>query len=124
MRPCSGAITSVYGQRWGRMHRGIDLCGRHGITVVAVADGVVILAGRGLSGYGNQVQIRHTDGSVSSYSHLSAFLVRGGRVSAGTPIGRTGSTGNVTGPHLHFEITVGGSHVDPQSYLRRKGVSI
>jgi murein DD-endopeptidase MepM/ murein hydrolase activator NlpD len=124
VRPCAGAMTSAYGQRWGRMHRGIDLCGRHGVLVVAAGDGVVIHAGQGLSGYGNQIQIRHTDGSVSSYSHLSAFLVRGGRVSAGTPIGRTGSTGNVTGPHLHLEIKVGGVHVDPQSFLRRHGVSI
>ena len=124
VRPCNGAITSYYGQRWGRMHRGIDLCGRYGVTVVAAGDGVIIHAGQGLSGYGTQIQIRHSDGSVSSYSHLSRMLVRSGRVSAGTPIGLTGSTGNVTGPHLHFEVKVGGSHVDPQSFLRRKGVSI
>lgn len=124
VRPCAGAMTSGYGQRWGRMHRGIDLCGRYGVLVVAAGDGVVIHAGQGLSGYGNQVRIRHRDGSVSSYSHLSAFLVRGGRVSAGTPIGRTGSSGNVTGPHLHLEVQVGGAHVDPQSFLRRRGVYV
>lgn len=123
VRPCVGAMTSDYGQRWGRMHRGIDLCGRYGITIVAASDGVVISAAR-MSDYGIQIQIRHASGAVTSYSHMSALLVRGGRVSAGTPIGRTGATGNVTGPHLHFEVKIGGSQVDPTSYLRQRGVYV
>jgi murein DD-endopeptidase MepM/ murein hydrolase activator NlpD len=124
VRPCAGAMTSPYGERWGRMHRGIDLCGHYGVTVVAAGDGVVILAGQGLSGFGNQVQIRHSDGSVTSYSHLSRILVHGGRVSAGTPIGRTGSTGHVTGPHLHFEVKIGGVNVNPRPWLAARGVYV
>jgi murein DD-endopeptidase MepM/ murein hydrolase activator NlpD len=124
VRPCRGALTSGYGPRWGRMHRGVDLCGNHGIPVYAAGDGVVIHAGYGLSGYGKQVQIRHANGAVTSYSHLSAITVSGGRVSAGTLIGRTGSTGNVTGPHLHLEVKVNGVAVNPSSWFRARGVNL
>lgn len=92
-----------------------------------MASGTVVSAGWG-GAYGYQVVIRHSDGKYSQYAHLSALHVREGRhVSAGQRIARSGSTGNVTGPHLHFEIRTGpgyGSDIDPLVYLRAGGVRV
>ncbi|MEU6872936.1 transglycosylase family protein [Streptomyces sp. NPDC046751] len=108
-------------------HTGVDFPVPTGTSIRAVASGTVVSAGWG-GAYGYQVVIRHGDGKYSQYAHLSALHVREGRhVSAGQRIARSGSTGNVTGPHLHFEIRTGpgyGSDIDPLAYLRAGGVSV
>lgn len=123
VKPVNGAMTSGFGQRKSfktnngaaasRNHRGVDYGAPEGAQVSAVADGEVVFAGK-RGGYGNQVRVRHADGSVSTYSHLSAMGVKvGARVGRGSGIGAVGQTGNATGPHLHFELIRDGKHVDP-----------
>ncbi|MGW3732988.1 transglycosylase family protein [Streptomyces sp. NPDC005148] len=108
-------------------HTGVDFPVPTGTSVKAVASGTVVSAGWA-GAYGYEIVIRHSDGKYSQYAHLSALLVREGQhVSGGRRIARSGSTGNVTGPHLHFEIRTGpgyGSDVDPLSYLRAGGVNV
>ena len=114
--PLNGAINSYYGPRWGRMHTGIDIDGTTGQPVVASASGTVILASS-YSGYGNAVIIDH-GGIQTLYAHLSAFDVsEGQQISQGKIVGRVGCTGSCTGDHLHFEVRVNGSPVDPLDYL-------
>jgi murein DD-endopeptidase MepM/ murein hydrolase activator NlpD len=115
--PLNGAINSGYGPRWGGMHTGLDIDGYTGQPVVASKDGRVILSS-GYSGYGNTVIIDHGGGIATLYAHLSAFDVSAGSsVSQGQVVGRVGCTGSCTGDHLHFEVRVNGSPVDPLSYL-------
>ncbi|MFI6950066.1 transglycosylase family protein [Streptomyces sp. NPDC050422] len=108
-------------------HTGVDFPVPTGTSVKAVAPGTVVSAGWG-GAYGYQIVIRHGDGKYSQYAHLSSLLVRSGQhVGGGQRIARSGSTGNVTGPHLHFEIRTGpgyGSDVDPLAYLRAGGVKV
>jgi murein DD-endopeptidase MepM/ murein hydrolase activator NlpD len=116
------------GSSWSKgYHTGVDFPVPTGTSVKAVAAGHVVSAGWGGS-YGYQVVVRHADGRYSQYAHLSAISVKDGQsVGAGQRIGRSGSTGNVTGPHLHFEVRTGpgfGSDVDPLAYLRAGGVRI
>ncbi|MBS3939690.1 MAG: peptidoglycan DD-metalloendopeptidase family protein [Actinobacteria bacterium] len=112
-----GPVTSEYGPRWGRMHQGIDVGGGTGTPIGASKAGRVIFAGW-QGGYGNLVLIDHGDGVVTAYAHQNALAVSSGRsVSRGETIGYVGSTGNVTGPHLHQEFRVNGSPVDPRQYL-------
>ncbi|WP_128981886.1 peptidoglycan DD-metalloendopeptidase family protein [Streptomyces roseicoloratus] len=116
------------GSSWSSgYHTGVDFPVPTGTSVRAVADGKVVSAGWG-GAYGYQVVIRHEDGRYSQYAHLSALTVREGqRVNAGQRIARSGSTGNSSGPHLHFEVRTGpgyGSDIDPLAYLRARGVSI
>lgn len=121
--PVNGPVSSGYGPRTrpnaraSADHKGIDYAIPEGSPVASAAPGVVIFAGtRG--NYGNRVVVRHADGSESSYSHLSRFDVReGDQVEAGQVVARSGSTGNVTGPHLHFEVRQGGAFVDPRLIL-------
>ena len=124
VRPSGGPLTSPYGSRWGRMHRGLDFGAGYGSPVRAAFDGVVVSAGYDGGGYGRQVRIRHAGGVVTTYSHLSRIVVGGGRVKAGDVIGKVGSSGNSTGPHLHFEVLVGGANVNPRPFLRTRGVSV
>jgi murein DD-endopeptidase MepM/ murein hydrolase activator NlpD len=95
--------------------------------VKAVASGTVVSAGWG-GAYGYQIVIHHADGRYSQYAHLSQISVKAGqKVNSGQRIGRSGSTGNATGPHLHFEIRTGpvyGDDIDPLAYLRSHGVSV
>ena len=120
--PISGArMSSGFGMRFHpllqrtRMHAGVDFAARTGTPVLSVAPGTVIFAGRN-GGYGNQVQVRHANGIVTTYGHLSGFAARAGeRVAAGEKIGFVGSTGLSTGPHLHYEVHVGGRAVNPRS---------
>ncbi|MZF87757.1 transglycosylase family protein [Streptomyces sp. SID5643] len=129
--PVNASLGTPYrkaGSSWSKgYHTGIDFPVPTGTTVKSVASGSVVSAGWGGS-YGYQVVVRHTDGRYSQYAHLSAISVRDGQsVSAGQRIGRSGSTGNSSGPHLHFEVRTGpgfGSDVDPVAYLRAGGVRI
>jgi murein DD-endopeptidase MepM/ murein hydrolase activator NlpD len=99
-------------------HTGIDMVAPFGSPVYAADDGVVALVGSSSSGYGNYVVIAHSGGFDTLYGHLSASLVKVGQaVTQGTPVGLEGSTGNSTGPHLHFELRVGQRPVDPTPYL-------
>ncbi|KUN16394.1 peptidase [Streptomyces corchorusii] len=123
-----GTGYHVAGSHWSKgYHTGIDFLVPTGTSVKAAAAGRVVAAGWGGS-YGYQVVIRHADGRYTQYAHLSAIAVRDGQsVTAGQRIGRSGATGNVTGPHLHFEVRTGpgfGSDVDPLAYLRAGGVRI
>ncbi|MFJ9624819.1 transglycosylase family protein [Streptomyces sp. NPDC101181] len=108
-------------------HTGVDFPVPTGTSVKAVASGRIVSAGWA-GAYGYEVVIRHADGKYSQYAHLSAVHVRSGQsVSGGQRIARSGSTGNSTGPHLHFEIRTGpgyGSDVDPLAYLRAGGVRV
>ena len=105
-------------------HTGIDLVERFGSPVFAADDGIVAVVGSSGSGYGNYVVIAHAGGFDTLYGHLSSILVRAGqRVTQGTPVGLEGSTGNSTGPHLHFELRVGQKPVDPAPYLPPGGPS-
>ncbi|PSN11251.1 hypothetical protein C7293_24990 [filamentous cyanobacterium CCT1] len=117
--PTQGTFTSGYGWRWGRMHRGIDIAGPVGTPIVAAASGVVVRSGWNSGGYGNLVDIRHADGSMTRYAHNSRLLVREGQqVRQGQQISEMGSTGYSTGPHLHFEIHPPNSGaVNPMAYL-------
>ena len=122
-------ISSIFGGRrhpvlgtW-RQHKGTDYAAAMGTPVRSVGDGVVIFAGR-KGGYGNVIDIRHRNGYVSRYGHLRGFAkgIHGGtRVSIGSTIGYVGMTGLATGPHLHFEILVGGVQRDPRVALRMQG---
>jgi murein DD-endopeptidase MepM/ murein hydrolase activator NlpD len=115
--PTSGVLTSPYGWRWGTMHQGIDIGAPSGTPIYAAAGGTVFFSGW-MGGYGNLILIDHGDGRVTAYAHQSSLAVSGGPVGRGQLIGYVGSTGDSTGPHLHFEVRVNGSAVDPMRYLR------
>jgi murein DD-endopeptidase MepM/ murein hydrolase activator NlpD len=117
--PARGVLTSGYGPRWGRMHRGIDIAAPTGTPIHAAASGEVISAGWNSGGYGNLVEIRHPDGSMTRYAHNSKLLVRkGDRVEQGQQVALMGSTGFSTGPHLHFEVHPAGSGAtNPMAFL-------
>ena len=115
--PVSGPVTSPFGWRWGRMHEGIDIAVSSGTPVHAAASGTVIYAGW-MSGYGNLVAIDHGGGLSTAYGHNTSVAVAVGQhVNQGEVIAYSGSTGHSTGPHVHFEVRVGGSPVDPLGYL-------
>lgn len=115
--PTSGTVTSGFGPRWGRMHEGLDIAAPTGTPVTAAASGTVIVAG-GQGGYGNLVVIDHGGGLATAYAHQSRLAVQvGDSVTQGGVVGYVGSTGNSTGPHLHFEVRVGGAARDPVPYL-------
>ncbi len=120
--PARGVLTSGYGWRWGRMHRGIDVAAPVGTPVVAAAAGVVQSAGWNSGGFGNLVDIRHPDGSLTRYAHNSRLLVRVGQeVAQGEQIAAMGSTGYSTGPHVHFEIHLPSQGaVNPSTHLARR----
>jgi murein DD-endopeptidase MepM/ murein hydrolase activator NlpD len=123
-----GTPYRAAGSAWSKgYHTGIDFPVTTGTSVKAVAAGHIVSAGWGGS-FGYQVVIRHADGRYTQYAHLSAISVKDGQsVVAGQRIGRSGSTGNSTGPHLHFEVRTGpgfGSDIDPVAYLRAGGVRI
>ena len=116
--PLQAPVESPFGPRGIGFHPGIDLSASKGTPVGAAAAGRVVFAGFDGGGYGNLVEIAHGDGVLSMYAHLSAFAVRLGQsVVTGTRVGRVGSTGESTGPHLHFEVRVRGAAVDPVSAL-------
>lgn len=118
------SVTSGFGQRWGTLHAGVDLAAPSGTPIFAARTGTVELA-RWYGGYGYAVIIDHGNGVSTLYGHNSRLLVSAGqRVTAGQRITLMGSTGDSTGPHLHFEVHLGGNPVDPVPYLRQRGVRI
>jgi murein DD-endopeptidase MepM/ murein hydrolase activator NlpD len=111
-------VTGVY-----KLHGGIDLAADAGTPVRSISGGEIISAGSE-GGWGNIIRIRHWDGTVTWYAHLSSFDRTSGSVDPGEIIGRVGSTGNSTGPHLHFEVHPdGGDPVDPVPWLADRGVN-
>jgi len=123
VRPVGGSITSGYGWRWGRMHRGLDFAGNYGAPIYAAYDGVISFAGP-KGGYGNQVIVDHSGGIQTTYGHMSSIVVASGKVRAGQLIGKIGSTGYSTGPHLHFEVRINEEQVNPWGYLIARGVRL
>jgi murein DD-endopeptidase MepM/ murein hydrolase activator NlpD len=125
--PLGTAVSSAYGWRSdpftgeARFHRGVDLRASYGTEVPAASGGTVVSAGqRGT--YGNLVVVRDAQGVETRYAHLSATLVKEGDViAAGTSIGRVGSSGRSSAPHLHFEVLVNGERVDPARWAGRVG---
>lgn len=116
--PASGRISSTFGQRWGRMHNGLDIAVNTGTPVKAAADGKVTFAGWNGS-YGILVTIDHGNNVETRYAHNSRVNVKVGQtVTRGQVIAYSGNTGNSTGPHLHFEIRYRGNPVNPQNYLK------
>lgn len=124
--PTNGTLSSSYGRRWGRLHAGLDFAAPVGTEIRAVASGLVVHAGP-KGGYGEQVAVRHPQGTFTTYSHMSRVLVRPGLVRVGQVLGLVGSTGRSTGPHLHFEVRPDGLEepaVDPAPWLRSRGVRL
>lgn len=120
MWPVAAPISSYFGPRWGRNHAGVDLAANTGVPIQAARAGTVVLAGT-VSGYGETVILEHTDGTRTLYAHCSRLLVRAGQsVKQGDRIAEVGSTGQSTGPHLHFEIIVNGKPRDPLLYLPKR----
>jgi murein DD-endopeptidase MepM/ murein hydrolase activator NlpD len=115
--PVNGPVTSPFGWRWGRMHEGIDIGVGYGTPIHAAGSGTVVYAGWE-SGYGNLTVIDHGGGLATAYGHQSSISVSNGQhVDQGQVIGYVGCTGHCFGPHLHFEVRVNGSPVDPLGYL-------
>lgn len=115
--PLRGRITSEFGMRWGRFHSGIDIAAAHGTAIKAAAPGTVSMVGFA-GGYGLMVTLSHDNGTATLYAHASRVLVKvDQRVRRGQTIALVGNTGNSTGPHLHFEVIVGGRSVDPLKHL-------
>lgn len=120
VNPISGHITSRYGAREDirdHTHQGLDIAAKIGTPIKAVADGTITHSGT-MGGYGNLIIIDHGNGITSYYGHCNKLYKKvGAKVSAGDVIAEVGSTGNSTGPHLHFEIRQNGKYVNPQKYL-------
>jgi murein DD-endopeptidase MepM/ murein hydrolase activator NlpD len=109
-------------ERHGRLHEGVDIAAPAGKPVVAVADGVITKAGQNGS-YGRYVEVRHAEGLVSFYAHLGRIDERakaGVAVKAGTMLGKVGSSGTSTGPHLHFEMRQNDRPLNPVSFIGRE----
>lgn len=114
--PVNGPVSSVFGPRWGRLHAGVDISSPAGTPIRAAKAGTVALASP-YGGYGNFICISHEGGLSTCYAHLSSYSVTSGSVSQGQVIGLVGCTGNCFGDHLHFEVRINGSPVNPLGYL-------
>lgn len=121
--PSCNIVTSKFGMRYHpisksyAMHYGVDIGGSYGVSIIA-ADGGTVITSKYSSSYGNYIVISHGNGKTTLYAHMSSRLVKeGATVTQGQTIGKLGSTGASTGPHLHFEVTVNGSRVDPLKYF-------
>ncbi len=115
-------VSSEFGPRWGREHRGMDMAGAVGKPIYAAAPGTVVYAGNGLRGYGNVVILQHDDSTTSLYAHNDRLLVREGEtVRQGERIAKLGNTGRSTGPHLHFEIRRNDVAKNPRQFLPKSG---
>ncbi|MCA2218573.1 M23 family metallopeptidase [Jidongwangia harbinensis] len=121
-----GAVTSCFGPRWGRLHAGVDLATTSGTPIHAAGAGVVVRAGEA-GGYGNAVLIDHGNGFLTHYGHMSVIGVTAGQqVAVGQEIGKEGSTGHSTGPHLHFEVHEGSykNPIEPTAWMAERGVDL
>ena len=118
IRPTSGTVTSRFGPRRGGFHTGLDIAAPMGTPIFAAASGTVTRSGPSGGGYGTLVLIDHGNGVQTLYAHASRVYVSPGQtVAQGQRIAAVGSTGNSTGPHLHFEIRVNGTAVNPQNFI-------
>jgi murein DD-endopeptidase MepM/ murein hydrolase activator NlpD len=124
--PVMGRVTSSFGERTdpygteaeGEFHRGIDIAAPNGTAIHATADGVVDSAGWG-TGYGREVVLDHGNGITTLYAHMAAFAVTAGEtVSRGQVIGYVGVSGRSTGAHVHYEVRIHGTAVNPHRYMR------
>ncbi|WP_020574734.1 M23 family metallopeptidase [Actinopolymorpha alba] len=122
-------LTGRFGQsgrRWSSFHHGLDFAAPSGTPIRAVGNGRIIAAGWA-GAYGNHLEVRHSDGTVTWYAHMSRYARTSGKVKAGTVIGYVGATGNVTGPHLHLEVHPNGGGlsdaINPVNWLKRKGLN-
>jgi len=117
-------FTSPFGQRWGRLHAGVDLARPEGTPYYAAHAGVVTRSSW-YGGYGYAVVIDHGNGIETIYGHSSKLIAREGqRVEVGTLLGLIGNTGHSFGPHLHFEVHINGEPVDPVTFMRARGCDI
>jgi murein DD-endopeptidase MepM/ murein hydrolase activator NlpD len=115
--PVNGPVVSGFGMRWGRLHAGIDVAVPSGTAIRAAKSGTVAMAGS-MGGYGSYTCINHGGGIATCYAHQSSIGVGTGQsVKQGQVIGSSGCTGHCFGPHLHFEVRINGSPVDPMGYL-------
>ena len=115
--PVSGPVVSPFGMRWGRLHAGIDIAVPSGTPIHAAAAGTVVIAGWE-GGYGNYTCIDHGGGLATCYAHQESFAVGvGSHVAQGQVIGYSDCTGHCFGPHVHFEVRINGTPVDPLGYL-------
>ncbi len=115
--PANGKVTSGFGVRGGKAHRGIDIAGYPGKAVRAAAGGTVVFSGE-KGEYGRVVILRHAGSYETVYAHnMDTFVLEGAQVQKGQPIADMGSTGNSTGPHLHFEVRVEDLALDPLACL-------
>jgi hypothetical protein len=125
--PTQGRLSTCYCMRWGTMHWGIDLAAPLGTPILAATDGVVLRAGPA-TGFGNAIYIQDADGNVEVYGHMRYYNVHAGDiVHAGDQIAKVGSEGQSTGPHLHFQINLGGmtgKPTDPAKWLADRGISV
>ncbi|SFX12695.1 Murein DD-endopeptidase MepM and murein hydrolase activator NlpD, contain LysM domain [Thermoactinomyces sp. DSM 45891] len=121
--PCEGKVTSRFGPRWGRTHKGIDIANRKGTPIYSVLDGKVTSVKSDPGGYGHYLVIDHGKGLSSLYAHMYAGDIHvkvGDQVKKGQRIASMGSDGNSTGPHLHFEIHINGVSKDPMQYIGKE----
>lgn len=117
LNPTLGVLTSNFGTRWGRLHSGIDIGADEGEEIRAAKSGRVIFSGTA-DGYGNYIKIDHGGGLETAYGHCSVLTVNmGDEVEMGQTIAYVGSTGNSTGPHLHFEVKIDGEFKNPLDYV-------
>jgi len=125
--PLEGRLTSCFCERWGTMHWGIDIAAPMYTPMYSAGNGVVVKAGPA-TGFGQAVYVQHDNGDVTVYGHMEVIeVVTGQRVAAGQEIALTGSQGFSTGPHLHFEVYVGGLdgfRVDPVIWLANRGIYV
>lgn len=118
LMPTRGRISSRYGMRNGRMHRGLDIAASTGTAIKAADGGKVVYSGR-RGAFGNMVEVDHGNGYVTRYAHCSSINVRvGDRVYKGQVIAKVGNTGRSTGSHLHFEVLRNGRNQNPQGFVR------
>lgn len=118
INPTSGIISSRYGARWNRQHKGIDVAASTGTPIYASAGGTVTYSAYNSGGYGYLIKLSHGNGVETYYGHCSQLLVSSGQsVSQGQLIAKVGNTGRSTGPHLHFEVRVNGSAQNPLNYV-------
>ena len=119
--PLDGVLSSPFGERWGRVHEGIDIAVSEGTPVLAAECGTVCYVSENAGGYGKLVKIDHGYGVITAYAHLSEIQVQVGQsVNAQSQIALSGNTGRSTGPHLHFEILNNDVPLNPLDYLRKR----